>query len=71
MKNGSIVNLYTGNINMREILENFMQSQRARKAYYLYGETATHIRSRKEDRGNNMEDQGKQMKTESCIQSPD
>jgi len=35
---------------MQEMLRNFIQSQRARKAYYLNSETATYIRSRKEDK---------------------
>jgi len=30
-----------------EILRNFIQSQRARKAYYLYSTAATYILSRK------------------------
>jgi len=40
LKNGSIVKPYTGNMYARE----------TRKAYYLYSETATYIRSRKEDK---------------------
>ena len=72
LKNSSIVKPYTGNRNTREILKNFVQSQRARKAaYYLYSETATHIRSRKEGNGNKTEDQGKQMRTELRIQLTD
>jgi len=48
----------------REMLKKSIQSQRARKAYYLYSETATYIRSRKEDKGNNMENKRKQERTE-------
>jgi len=47
LKNGSIVKPYTGNMYVREILRNLIQSQRAGKAYYLYSETATYIRNRK------------------------
>jgi len=43
LKNGSIVKLYTGNMYAREMPGNFIQSQRARKAYYIYSETAQHI----------------------------
>jgi len=50
LKNGSIVKPYTGNMYAREMIGNFIQSQRARKAYYLYSGTATYIRSRKEDK---------------------
>jgi len=54
-----------------EILKNFIQSQRARKAYYLYSETETYIHSRKGDKENNMEDKRKQVRTELPIQSAD
>jgi len=41
-------------------------------AYYLYSETATpFIRNRKEDKGNNMEDKRKQMRTGLRIQLTD
>jgi len=50
LKNGSIVKPYTGNMYAPEMLQNFIQSERARKAYYLYSETATYIRSRKESK---------------------
>jgi len=49
LKNGSIVKPYTGNM-YTQILRNFVQSQRARKAYYLYSEAATYVRSRKENK---------------------
>jgi len=47
LKNGSTVKPYTGNMYVREMLRNFVHSQRARKAYNLYSETATYICSRK------------------------
>jgi len=50
LKNGSIVKPYTGNMYAPEILRNFIQSQRARKAYYLYSAAATYILSRKENK---------------------
>jgi len=56
---------------MREILENIIQYQMARKAYYLYSETATYIGSGEEVKGNNMEGKRKQMRTELRIQSID
>ena len=66
LKNGPIVKPYTGNMYVREMLKNFFN---LRKAYYLYSETATYIRSRKEDKGNNMEDKRKQVRTELRIRS--
>ena len=48
LKNGPKVKLYTGKMYVREILKNFILSQRARKAYYLYSGIATHVCSRKE-----------------------
>ena len=71
LKNCSSVKPYTGNMFAREMLKNFIQSQGARKAYYLYSETATYIRSRKEDKGNNMENKRKQVRTELLIKSTD
>jgi len=50
LKNGSVVKPYTGNMCVRKILRNFILSQRARKAYYLFSETATYIRSRKDNK---------------------
>ena len=41
------VKLYTGTMRRRVILENFVQSKRAGKAYYLYNGIATYIGSRK------------------------
>jgi len=52
------------------MLKNFIRSQRARKAYYLYSKTATYIGSGEEVKGNNM-DKRKQMRTELSIQSID
>jgi len=49
LKNGSIVKPYTGNMCMREMLKNFLQSHRAVGAYYLCSEAATYIRSGKEN----------------------
>jgi len=69
LKNLSIVKPYTGNMYAREMLKNF--NPMARKAYYLYSETATYIRSRKEDKGNNMEYKRKQVRTELLIKSTD
>jgi len=71
LKNGSIVKPYIGNIYAQEILKNFIQSQSARKAHYLYSETATYIGSRKEDKEVNMEDKRKQVRTELRIQLAD
>ena len=47
LKNGPKVKLYTGIMYVREIRKNFILSQRARKAYYLYSGIATYIGSRK------------------------
>jgi len=41
LKNGPEVKLYTGIMRVCEMLKNFVRSQRARKAYYLYSEIAT------------------------------
>ena len=51
--------------------KNFVLSQRARKAYYLYSEIATYISSRKEVKGNNIEDKRKQITLELRIWSID
>jgi len=60
------VKLYTGNMCARQMLKNFIQSQKARKAHYLFGEIATYISSGEEVIGNNMED--KRNKTEqNCV----
>jgi len=67
-----MVKPYTGNLYAREILKNFIQCQRARKAYYLHSEAAaTYIGSREEAKGNNMEDKRKQVRAELRIQSTD
>ena len=50
------------------MLKNFIRSQGARNAYYLYSETATYIGSREEAKENNAEDKRKQMRTELRIQ---
>jgi len=50
------------------MLKNFILSQRARNAYYLYSETAAYIGSGEEVKENNMEDKRKQMRTEVSIQ---
>jgi len=50
----------------RETLENFIlsTSKRARETHYLCCETATYIGSGKEINRSNMEDKGKQVRTE-------
>ena len=45
-------------------VRNFIESQRAMKAYYLYSETATYIRSRKENKEPIWKTRGKQVRTE-------
>ena len=47
LKNGPKVKLYTGSMRRRVILENFILSKEAGKAYYLYSGIATYIGSRK------------------------
>ena len=49
---------------MQEMLKNFLQSQRAMKAYYLYSEAATYIRSRKENTEPIWKTKEKQVRTE-------
>jgi len=56
---------------MREMLQNFIQSQRARKAYYLYSETATYIRSRKDNKEPIWKTGEKQVRTKLHNQSTD
>ena len=51
---------------MREILLNFVLSQRAKKGHYLRNETTTYTGRGEEFKGNNMEDKRKQMRT-NCI----
>ena len=63
--------LYTGDMGEREIVKNFIFSQRAGKTHYLYSETATCIGTREEVKGNNMKDQRKQIRTELHIWSID
>ena len=54
LKNGPKVKLYTRKMCVQEILENFIQSQKARKTYYLYSEMATYMSSGKRVKGNNI-----------------
>jgi len=67
LKNGPIARPYTRDMCVREIPRNFVQSPRARKAYYLYSETTTYISSGEDVKGNNMEDKRKQMRIELYI----
>jgi len=46
------------------MLENFILSKRARKAYYLYSGIATYDNSRKRVRGNKTEDMRKGIRRE-------
>ena len=46
---------------MREILLNFVPSQRAKKGHYLRSETTTYTDRGEEFKGNNMEDKRKEM----------
>jgi len=75
LKNGLIVKaIYRKNMCARERYSRTSFDLRgpARKAYYLYSETATYIRSRREEEGNNiMGDRRKQVRTELRIQSTD
>ena len=51
------------------MLKDFIISQRARKAHYLYSEIATYISSGEEvKKGNNMEDERRQMKNRIAYQ---
>jgi len=71
LKNGSIVKPYTGNMCVHEIHRNFIKSQRARKASYLYSETATYIRSRKDNKEPIWKTREKQVRTKLHNQSTD
>jgi len=71
LKNDSIVKPYTGNLCVPEILRSFIQSQRARKAYYLYSETATYVRSRKDNKEPIWKTREKQVRTKLHNQSTD
>ena len=55
--------LYTGDMHEREILENFVLSQKAGETHYLYSEITTYIGSGEVNR-NNIEDKRKQMRIE-------
>jgi len=59
-----IVELYTGNLGEREMLENYILSKGTGEAQYLCGRTRAHIRSAKEIQADNMENQGTRMRTE-------
>ena len=61
--------LYTGDMREREMLKIFILSQRAGKTHYLFSEAATYIGSRIEMKGNNIEDERKQMRAELHIWS--
>ena len=55
----------------REMLKNFIPSQRAGETHYLCCETITYIGSGKEIKGNNMEDKRRQTRAEMHIWSID
>ena len=73
LKNGSIVKPYTGNQCVREIsyLGTSFNLRGPGKAYYLYSETATYIRSRKENKEPIWKTRERQVRTELHNQSTD
>ena len=59
-----IVELYTGNLGEREVLENYILSKGTGETQYLCGRTRAHIRSAKEIQADNMENKGTRMRIE-------
>lgn len=71
LKKGAMAKIYTGGMREREMLKNFILSQRAEKTHYFCSETTTYISSRKEIKGNNMESKRSQVRTKFHIWSID